>query len=414
MARWSPTVDYSARPSPAQQTGTALSMAIENALAMYQQRKVFHAQQQRDEWQRGVADRDYNLRVQKEAFDQNRANTTDAEAREGVALERSLRGIAPTDGLPFEATTLDPATGMQVPRYTAIAGTRFSRDRTLDPTYIAQQRAVALSKMLGTLNPAGTPPIDPAAAALVGPEALAPAVAGAMQAPARRAEFEGQQRFLTGEQARRDENSARTAARYRQAPAPELRQLEDGTFVQIDRSGRAVPVTGANGQPARGARPGGAGGGTMASSLRSEVADIETAISLIDQLTGSEDASLPGMMREHPGAVGLQNLVLPGSLKDIWNPGGAETRATLAAAASGIRKALAGTAFSATEKAALEPMLPQNDQVNAAVRSKLKVLRNMMRTKLQAIASTGPSQGITAAPPSPAAEWLRANGYDVP
>lgn len=151
MSRWSPAVDIG-RPRPPG-LGAAFGQALLNAgeayFDAYERRRdeeilraQLVAQRDREQWVRGVNERDFKFRTQQEANDQKRFATLDAAAREEVALERALRGIQPTDALPATDWITDPATGTQRPRYTAIAGTRFSRDVTLTPEYLqAQERA---------------------------------------------------------------------------------------------------------------------------------------------------------------------------------------------------------------------------------------------------------------------------------
>lgn len=453
--------------------GSALSSALLNGLDSYTAQQRAKADTQRQQWAQQVADRNYNLEVEKTQFDQHRQQTLDAQAGEQTALARALQGVTPSDQISPTDMVDDPVTGMKIPRYTALAGTRFSRMTQLTPEYLQQvqaQRAQALAGLVSGTPPGGLVPgagaapasmppaspgsavtstpqpggpgapkptgsvstgtpaggtpslgaIDPRTAALLGPDVLQGAATYALEQPARMAEFAQQQGIITGQEGIRARAQAQAQAMYREPPPANVVQLADGSYARINpRDGSFTPVTDANGQPVKGKAP---AGSHPPAALVEQQQQRSALMTQIDQLLATSAPGQPapaGSIQASPGAIGLQNRLLPHWAGALTNPSGVQLRAQLTQVGAMARQLLVKR-LNNTEVKLMEPTIPDGSEASIDIaRSKLTALRQMLQQQQAADdqvvkANHYDMSSPTAGTPDYASQFLQATPYSRP
>jgi hypothetical protein len=154
----------------------------------------------------------------------------------------------------------------------------------------------------------------------------------------------------------------------RQQPQPQIVQTDNGPM-QVDRSGRAVPIIGPNGQPVmpkstEKALPTSAAGRLL--DNQENLRKAEHALALIN-----------GSAPSGSTAAGDQNATgwksyMPEAMLQRFDPEGVDTRAAIGDLGSMIVHERSGASVTASESPRLRPFLPQTTDSQATVKKKLK------------------------------------------
>ena len=195
-------------------------------------------------------------------------------------------------------------------------------------------------------------------------------------------------RELAADRIAADERARRFMVANRQPVQPQIVQTEQGPM-QVDRSGRAQPIVGPDGQPVKPKSTERALPTSAAQKLMENQQNLRMAQNALALISGTDPSG-------DKNATGLKGFI-PDVILQRTDPQGVATRGAIANLGSLVIHDRSGAAVTAAEYPRLQPFIPSARDDPPTVRTKL----NSFVREYQAIVDE-------------AADFYRASGYRVP